>query len=132
MPGSSTVEVVASHWKLYAEIASRMGRNLQAPLSWPTWLQDAGFTNVQSEDFEWPMGARKGEKDERMRKVGEISGQNYLTGLRGFNVGFFTRGAGWSEEKVDEYLVEVTKAIQENPGESVMPLKVVWGQSTLR
>lgn len=124
----STVETLRNYWKYFVEVAENMGRDFHAPISWPTWLREVGFQNVQVEDFEWVFGAREGETDERKKEVSKLALDNYLTGIRGFNMGFYTRGAGWSEERVDSHLDEVRKAMRENLGESVLPLNVVWAQ----
>lgn len=129
LPGPTTVPLVADHWKFYVEVALSMGRDFQAmKLHWHKYLTDGGFMNVQHEDFEWRIGPKKDETDPKKRHHDQEVLDNYVTGIKGFTFGFFTRGAGWSEEQVDACCAEVRNAMLENPGESVMPLRVFWAQ----
>lgn len=128
LPGITTVKKIASYWDLFVQAAAKLGRNFRAPISWTSWLTEAGFENVQRDNYEWPIGPRNGEADERMVKIGEMAMTNYIGGLRGFTLGFMTRGAGWTEEQAEEYVPEIRRALEENPGENVIPIHVICGQ----
>jgi hypothetical protein len=54
---SQTEESQHIKWAVHGmEAGARVGLDLQAPLSWPEKLRDAGFVDIHVKWYNWPVG----------------------------------------------------------------------------
>lgn len=64
-----------------------------------TWYIDAGFVDVQEKVYKIPLGPWP--KDEDLKKLGNWWRENFLMGLQGFSLAYFSREFGWSTLEIE-------------------------------
>lgn len=95
---------------LILEASTRIGQALDNPTNYATWMQEAGFTNVQTVQYRWPLNSWP--KKTADKELGLWVMVNLLDGLHGFTMALFTRILGWTVEQVERLLVDVRKDVQ--------------------
>ena len=72
------------------------------------WMEEIGFVDVKEELLIFPVNTWP--RDPHLKKVGLWFQHDLLEGLNSTRA-ILTRGLGWSNEKVELFLVDVRKAI---------------------
>lgn len=87
--------------------ARKAGIDVTASRKFATQLQDAGFTDIQSKHFRWPVGPwPAGESKKKEKTLGLWAQRNMLDGLEAAAMGLLSRYEGWSREQVLELVRE--------------------------
>jgi hypothetical protein len=103
---SAPLDSPIMEWSTHMMTAAKnLGLDLEAGNTFPSLLSAAGFVDIQSETFAWPLG--RWPQDRNMKEVGRWAHHNYLQGLSGFSLAFFTRGLGWQKAQVEELVEKV-------------------------
>ena len=95
--------------RLMVEASLRNNQQLTNPHHYAEWMREAGFVNVQREEFKWP--TNRWPRDKKHKLLGMWNQANMLDGLEGFTMGLFTRALGWQPEEVRVFLAGVRKDI---------------------
>ena len=100
-----------------------IGQPFDKPYRYKTWMEEAGFNNVQEIIF--PLPVNRWPEDPRMKQIGLWEMVNWLERLQGF---LFTEFLGWSTEAVDVILTQVRKDLQNRNIHSYRRIVCVIGQ----
>jgi hypothetical protein len=106
--------------------AQNLGLNLEASNTFSTLLAAAGFVDIQSETFAWPLG--RWTRDKRMKDMGEWAQQNFLQGLSGFSLAFFTRGLDWQKPQVEDLVEKVREQALSKKSHIYLSITVFWAK----
>lgn len=90
------------------------------------YLTEAGFINVEERVFKIPIGTWP--KHKILKKVGLYGRMMIYDGLEGNSLGPFTRGLGWTPEKVQVFLVNIRRALMDSSVHCYLPFHVTFGQ----
>lgn len=91
--------------ELMVESMSRIGRNLKDSQNWGQYMKDAGFIDITETRVYVPVNPwARGKKN---KLLGAISYQNMSEGIASLSTAAFTRILGWSQEKLEVFLVKV-------------------------
>ncbi|KAH0538930.1 hypothetical protein FGG08_004521 [Glutinoglossum americanum] len=109
--GTLTEEHTLYKWgHLMVDAANKIGRSMTAPTNYKTWMEEAGFVDVQEFRAKWPQNGWA--KDRKFKELGQWNQVNLEEGLHGFTMALFTRVHGWSKEQVEEFLPRVRSDIR--------------------
>ncbi|KAI9888813.1 MAG: hypothetical protein M1814_006267 [Vezdaea aestivalis] len=116
-----------STWcELILEASRKFGSEIEEPLKYSRYMQDAGFVNVHEVRYKWPINAwPRGKED---KELGAWAMQNFLDGLQGFSLALMTRLLGWSAEEVEVLLVKVRDDLRNRRMHGYWFVHVVYGQ----
>lgn len=82
-----------------------IGRNLCDGPNWTQHLKDAGFVDITEHKLLVPVSPwARGKKN---KLLGAISLQNMTEGVASMSTAPFTRMLGWSQERLEVFLVQV-------------------------
>ncbi|KAH6708972.1 S-adenosyl-L-methionine-dependent methyltransferase [Leptodontidium sp. MPI-SDFR-AT-0119] len=123
MPPSTAL---AGFGNLYLEASQKVGRPTDSATRYKKQLEDAGFVNVKEVVYKWPQSAWP--RDAKFRELGLWTMENWVGGLEGLSMAFFTRGLGWSKEELEVYLVKVRQDMRNRKIHAYWPIYVVYGQ----
>ncbi len=93
------------------DAAMTLGRPLRIANKLKRWFEEAGFVDVEERVFKQPMNPWP--EDQRQKEIGRWSETNWLDGLQGFSLAWFSRVLGWSKDEIEVFLVGVRRAISE-------------------
>lgn len=114
-------------WSYYMiEAAHNLGVDLDAANSFPTLLAAAGFEDIRCENYAWP--SNRWPRDEAMKEIGMWVMQDYLQGLQGFSMAFFTRGLDWKPAEVEVMLSGVRTQARDRRSHIYMPIINFWAR----
>ncbi|ERF74816.1 hypothetical protein EPUS_03200 [Endocarpon pusillum Z07020] len=87
--------------------AKKAGINAQASRHFDQQLREAGFVDVTSKHFRWPVGPwPEGENSKKEKTLGVWAQRNIVAGLEAGALGMLSRYEGWSKEQVLELVRE--------------------------
>ena len=87
--------------------ARKAGINAQASRQFDQQLREAGFVDVTSKHFRWPVGPwPEGEDNKKEKTLGVWAQRNMLAGVEAAAIGMLSRYEGWSREQVLELVEE--------------------------
>lgn len=108
LPPNSPIEM----WgKYFFEAAEKFGTPAQTAAKLKTWMEEAGFVDVQEHILKLPVGPWP--KDPRLKKVGMFEMMNMTEGIEGLSMMAFTRALNWLPERVQVFLLEVRNQIKD-------------------
>ncbi|KAI9837031.1 MAG: hypothetical protein M1819_000680 [Sarea resinae] len=117
--------VIFEYYTSFHQAMNNLKIDMRAPTTLRKRVEEAGFTDVKEEIYKIPMGPWA--KDEKLKQVGRFMRPVVLEALQAITLGPFTRGLGWSPEKVELELAEVRKAFNDPKLHSYMDLHVIYG-----
>lgn len=117
---------VTEYWGLVTEALARLGVNLISTLLLDSMMRDAGFVNVRTRIFALPVGPWP--QDSWLKLIGLHWRTILLDGLQAVALGPLTRGLGWTQERVEVWLVEIRRSFLDERVHSLMPLHIICGQ----
>jgi len=106
--------------------AQNLGLNLEASNTFSTLLEAAGFVDIQSETFAWPLS--RWPREQNMKEMGRWAQHNFLQGLSGFSLAYFTRGLGWQQPQVEELVEKVREQTLSRRSHIYLPITVFWAR----
>ncbi|RFU73919.1 tam domain-containingmethyltransferase [Trichoderma arundinaceum] len=85
-----------------------------------------GFVDVQQRIFKIPIN--NWPKDERLKEIGLMWGENFSQGLNGFSFQLMNKQYGRTPEEIELSLVKIREEITNPMIHAYMPVFVVWGR----
>jgi hypothetical protein len=120
-------DYLVQQWLSYvAQGLAVMGPDLLGAVKNVQHLKNAGFINVEERVFKIPIGIWP--KNKTLKMVGLYGRTMIYDGLEGNSLGPFTRGLGWTADKVHVFLVDVRRALMDSSVHAYLPFHVVYGQ----
>lgn len=95
---------------LLVDASNRLARPLEVAKTHPQRLLDAGFENVTTKIYRWPIN--NWPKDPKYREIGLWSLANVDGGLEGLSMALLTRGLGWTRDEVLAFLIDVRRQLR--------------------
>jgi hypothetical protein len=95
---------------LMTEGAAKLGRSINDALKYHDWMIDAGFEDVTTKIYKWPIN--RWPKDPHYKELGAWTLTAMDTGLEGLCMAVFTRAHEWDQEKVLSFCSEVRKDLR--------------------
>jgi len=90
-------------WEKYLDAtAMQAGRSLRIGSRLKRWYEAVGFVDVQEKIFKLPMN--DWPKDKHLKTLGRISEENWLAGLSGFSMAYFSRVLNWDKTQIEVIL----------------------------
>ena len=125
--GTAPPESAVMRWSAcMLEAAGRQGIDLTASTRFPNMLNAAGFVDVHIETHPWPLN--RWPRDPLLKEIGVYVCEDIVQGLQGFSVSFFTRGLGWTTDRIDQLGAETARAVT-NPSHHIyVPISVCWAR----
>ena len=96
--------------QLLVDGSNRLGRPLEVARGHQKRLLDAGFVNVTTRVYRWPVNTWP--RDPKYREIGLWTLANVDSGLEGLSMALLTRGLGWSRDEVLTFLAEVRQQLR--------------------
>lgn len=103
---------ITQHLQYLTEAAAKMNRRLDIATHLHELLADAGFVRVTEIPYKLPMGIWPKQKN--LKTIGFFHREQFLEGLQGMAMGFFTRALLWTPQEVEVFLARVRKDVR-NP-----------------
>jgi SAM-dependent methyltransferase len=107
----------------------RSGIDVFAADHFTNHMRNAGFVDIQVQTEIWPLS--RWPKDERMKTRGLWAGENLVSGMEGFCLGFFTKVLGWSEADVRALVEQARAQVKDRRSHTYIPIVFVWGRKPL-
>jgi hypothetical protein len=102
---SAYVEVCAT----FQEIAEQIGASPDAPLSYRSWLEQAGFIDIHEQGFKVPTSPWP--RDPRLKKIGAFELVNVMAGAQAFLLRGYTANLGRTREELEVLLAQMRKEL---------------------
>lgn len=112
--------------KLMCAAGEALGKRLTNSKNYKRWMEEIGFVDVEEVHFPWAINPWPRGKKEKL--VALWMQQDLLDGLHGMSVGMFTRGLGWTTERVELLLVGVRNDIKNRHIHTYVDTLVVYGR----
>ena len=84
----------------------RRGRN---PRQYVEWMEEIGFEDVVERTFYWP--TNPWPKDKHLKLIGVYVQENLSRATKAVSFPMMSQYKGWSQERVDKFLVDVERDI---------------------
>lgn len=126
MPPSSDSNHMARLADLLVDGCARIGRTVSPGPSLKTWMQQAGFVDVQTRLCKLPLGAWP--KDPVLKKIGAFNFVQTYEGLEAFVLGVFTRVLGWSPDEVQVFVAKCRRDMKRKDVHMVLNFHVAYGR----
>lgn len=125
--GTASPDSPMIQWGRYMiEGARNLGLDIEAANSFPTLLAAAGFTDIKSETHAFPMNTWP--TDQAMKERGMWMMQNFLQGLQGFSMAYFTKGLGWKPAEVEVMVSQVRAQTRDKRSHVYTPASYFWAR----
>ena len=96
--GTLPVDSALVRWcNLMVEGAAKLGRSLNEAPNYAGWLSEAGFENVTTKLYKWPIN--RWPKDPKFKELGAWTLTAMDGGLEGLCLAVFTRALGWTQDE---------------------------------
>ena len=102
---------ITKHLQYITEAGAKMNRRLDIAPHLHQLVADAGFVRVTEVPCKLPMGIWP--KERKLKTIGFFHREQFLEGLQGMAMGFFTRALGWTPQEVEVFLVRVRKDLKD-------------------
>ncbi|KAL7821797.1 S-adenosyl-L-methionine-dependent methyltransferase [Trichoderma gracile] len=89
-------------------------------------FERVGFVDVQERIFKIPIN--EWPRDERLKEIGRMWGENFSQGLNGFSIQLMNRVFGRSPAEIELQLVKIREELSNPQIHAYMPVFVVWGR----
>lgn len=89
-------------------------------------MAKAGFTDIVDARFKWP--TNHWPKDKKYKELGVWNNENIKIALESLTMAPFTRAHGWSSDKVNVFLAEVRKDLNDPKIHGYWPICSVYGR----
>ncbi|KAK1145513.1 hypothetical protein N8T08_004071 [Aspergillus melleus] len=119
-----------SRWgQLLVEASTKMERPADSPTRYASWMQAAGFTNVETVVYKWPTNPWSQDEGGKLKGLWNL--YNVLDRLPEFTSMLLTKVLGWRQEEVNVLLMDVRAELQDPNVHAYWPVYVVYGQKPL-
>ncbi|KAK1753311.1 S-adenosyl-L-methionine-dependent methyltransferase [Echria macrotheca] len=107
-------------------LTDNLGRTASPGPKQEQWVKDAGFQNVVSKKFRFPIGPWP--KDQKLKELGICNLAQILDGLEAFSLRLFCDVAGWTVEEVNVLLAKVRQEVKDPKIHMQFDFYVTYGQ----
>ncbi|KAF2490796.1 S-adenosyl-L-methionine-dependent methyltransferase [Lophium mytilinum] len=98
--------------ELLVSAGAKIGIDMLLPGHLGETLKAAGFTEIHSKHYKWPVGPwAKGDKN---KLLGRFAKEDLMDWLPSSALGMFTRVHGWTREEVEVFLASVRRELKEH------------------
>ncbi|KAF4303551.1 putative tam domain methyltransferase protein [Botryosphaeria dothidea] len=104
----------------------KFGKPPASPRHLKTWMEAAGFVDVEEHVLKLPIGPWP--KEQRLKQVGAFERVNMDEGIEGLTLMLFTRALGWSKDEVEVFLAQIRKEVKRKDVHSYYHFYVVYGK----
>ncbi|KAK0610315.1 Secondary metabolism regulator LAE1 [Lasiodiplodia hormozganensis] len=123
MPSDSHMARLAD---LLVDGCAQIGRTVSPGPQLQTWMEEAGFVDVQTRLCKLPLGAWP--KDPVLKKIGAFNFVQTYEGLEAFVLGVFTRVLGWSADEVQVFVAKCRRDMKRKDVHMVLNFHVAYGR----
>lgn len=95
--------------------ANKAGRPLGIMQTFQDSIEKAGFVDIHTKDYKWPLGPWP--RDKTLKEVGSVNHQHWLVGMEGYGMWLLTKYGDpvpWTKEEVQVYVAKMRKELS-NP-----------------
>ncbi|KAJ3539967.1 hypothetical protein NM208_g5269 [Fusarium decemcellulare] len=110
----------------FCSTSEMLGRVMDAPKNFKTYMEKAGFEGVVEHRYKWPIGTWP--KDKFYKELGAWTYANLEGGLEGLTLALFTRALKWTKDETMLFCAEVRKNLQDPRIHAYILVIVVYGQ----
>jgi len=125
--GTMPNDCALNEWsKLMLDGSEKIGRSVGSGVFYKEQMEAAGFVDVHEVIDLWPLN--KWPKNAKYKELGMWNNENLTGGLQGLSLAIFTRVHGWSPQKVEAFLVDVRKDMNNTKIHSYSPIRTIYGR----
>ncbi|KAK1658796.1 S-adenosyl-L-methionine-dependent methyltransferase, partial [Colletotrichum godetiae] len=129
--GSVPEESALRRWHdLMAQAGEQCGRSIESPSKYTKAIEDAGFVDIVTHKFVWPLNTWP--KDKRFKEIGRWMVLNLDMGIEALTLGLLTRVMGWTEEEVLRLCDDVRKDLSKTWYHAYWNVHVVYARKPLQ
>ncbi|SMR41418.1 unnamed protein product [Zymoseptoria tritici ST99CH_3D1] len=107
-------------------IAEGTGKTFEIAENMAGLIGEAGFEGLVERVFKWPIGPWSSDK--RLKELGRWNLLNWEEGMEGWCMAPYTRVLGWSPAEVQEWLVNIRKALRDRKAHVYHEVRVVYAR----
>ncbi|KAK1451935.1 TAM domain methyltransferase [Colletotrichum melonis] len=111
------------------EACEKTGRKFIEPSSLKAKMIAAGFTDVELRMYKWPHN--EWPKEDRYKRLGYWTQENFGTALEALCMAPFTRVLGWNRNEVNVLLIDVRKDLKNTNYHAYCPVYCIAGRRPL-
>ncbi|OLN88703.1 hypothetical protein CCHL11_01689 [Colletotrichum chlorophyti] len=112
--------------QLLHSVSEKMGREYVDVPSLKKVMTDVGFVDVELQMYKWPHNAWP--KEDRYKKLGLWTQENFGSALEAMCMAPFTRVLGWNRIEVDVFLIDVRNDLKNKSHHSYTPVYCIVGR----
>lgn len=122
-PSSDAASSKVVEWSNFMiEASSKLGLDTELMAKFPTYLENAGFVDIRTEEFKMYTGPWM--EDEGLHELGRMGQKNLITGFPGFSKILFPKVLGWEMERYDAFMEETLDEMRTVKYKTWLPMKV--------
>ncbi|KAF2642299.1 S-adenosyl-L-methionine-dependent methyltransferase [Massarina eburnea CBS 473.64] len=110
--------------QLFIDAAAVTGLDATAPNDFASKLRAAGFVDIRTKNYKWPVGTWGMGK--KMKLLGYFANEDFKDWLPSAALGLFTRVLKWSREEVEVFLSECRRERREQRGRHFYANVLFW------
>lgn len=119
--GTLTEDSPLAKWgRLIVEASAKLKQNSNNPTSYASWMEDAGFINIQTVVHKWPTNQWPDSEEAKLKGLWNL--YNLLSRLHEFTRVLFVKVLGWDLSNVDALIDEVKAELQNEKVNAYWPV----------
>lgn len=108
------------------QAASNLGMDFAKTSKYKGWMEEAGFVDIKTQRFAWP--TNPWPKSKHLRKLGMLSGENFMHALGALCMAVLTRGGAMTKEQVEALMDEARNDLDNRDIHAYVPVIVIYGR----
>lgn len=106
--------------QLCCDAAEAAGRPFNLPPKYKSYLERAGFVDVEEHRLKWPLN--QWPKHPYYKEIGAWTQENLHNGIEGIIMALLTRHLGWTQEEVVVAAMEYRNALKDRRTHAYIPV----------
>ncbi|KAK2738257.1 hypothetical protein FQN57_007120 [Myotisia sp. PD_48] len=115
--------------RLAIKCGETFGKSFRIAEDMPELIKSAGFVNVHSQTFRWPIGSWP--KDQKLKMVGAYNRLGWEEGLDGWAKFLFINVLGWSIEEVQVLCAQIRSDLRDPKIHAYQHITITYGQKAI-